>query len=106
MNGRTGTGNGGALPTIPPGILTVPSGAFFTNPWLGTERAGTTGGVYTCYTSNNLTEAGTGFIFPATPPGTLTVPSALFFTNSGYRASWSNRQDVYELYFELGLGKP
>jgi hypothetical protein len=76
-NGSTGTGNGGILPTMPPDMLTVPAGVFFTGSWLGTGQAGATGTGYTNYSSNGtLTPTGGLSALGRTPVGPSVVVDA------------------------------
>jgi hypothetical protein len=74
-NGSTGMGNGGILPTMPPGMLTIPAGVFFTG--FGTGQAGATGTGYTNYTSNwALSPTGGLSALGRTPVGPSVVADA------------------------------
>jgi hypothetical protein len=76
-NGSTETGNGGILPTMPPGMLTVPAGVFFTGSWLGTGQAGAISTGYTNYSSNGaLNPTGGLSALGRTPVGPSVVADA------------------------------
>jgi hypothetical protein len=75
MNGATGTGNGGILSTMPPGMLTIPAGVFYTG--FGTGQAGATGTGYTNYSSNGtLSSTGGLSALARTPVGPSVIADA------------------------------
>lgn len=76
-NGSTETGNGGILPTMPPGMLTIPAGVFFTGSWLGMGQAGATGTGYTNNSSNGaLSPTGGLSALVRTPVGPSVIADA------------------------------
>jgi hypothetical protein len=65
---------------MPPGLLSIPSGVFYTKSGFGTGQAGATGTGYTNYGSVGT---GTGGILPLMSSGMPSVASGVFLTKSG-----------------------